>query len=319
MTTLTVKDLSVEYVSGGYKVRPFHDLSFTADDGQLVVLIGPSGSGKTTLLSCLAGLLRPSAGTIHLDGVDVPALRGSELAGYRRDTVGVVFQAFNLIPSLSARSNVMVPLRLAGVARAEARRRADELLVQVDLADRAHHHPDQLSGGQQQRVAIARALAQNPPVVIADEPTAHLDYIQVEGILRLIRTIAAPGRLVIVATHDERITQLADSVVQLSQQPRADVLSEPVSVHLAPGELLFRQGDTSDFVYVLAAGGMEIVRELADGGEEVLMEVAPGGYFGELGPMLNLPRSASARATEASELTGYGVAQFRAGVRGNEH
>src|SRR6202034_149162 len=137
----------------------------------------------------------PTSGSITLDGREVSGLSGAALSEYRRHTVGVVFQAFNLIPSLSARSNVMVPLRLAGVGRKPARERADALLEQVGLDERGHHRPDQMSGGQQQRVAIARALVQDPPLVLADEPTAHLDYIQVEGVLRLIRSIAAPGRL----------------------------------------------------------------------------------------------------------------------------
>jgi putative ABC transport system ATP-binding protein len=314
VTTLTVEHLTVEYVSGDYRVRPFQDLSFTAEDGQLVVLLGPSGCGKTTLLSCLAGLLTPTSGSIQLDDVDVTALRGSRRSVYRRDTVGVVFQAFNLIPSLSARSNVMVPLRLSGMGRSAARSRADELLAQVDLSDRADHRPGQLSGGQQQRVAIARALAQDPPVVIADEPTAHLDYIQVEGILRLVRDIAAPGRLVIVATHDDRIRQLADDVVELV--PHAtQTRREAAPVHLDAGQVLFRQGDPSDLVYVVVSGSVEIYHERADGTEEPLTVVGEGKYFGELGPMLNLPRSASARAASDALLLGYGVAQFRAVFR----
>src|SRR5271165_7612485 len=165
----------MEFSSGGYVVRPLNEFSFTADDGQLAVLLGPSGCGKTTLLSCLAGLLTPTSGSITLDGEEVTGLGGAALSQYRRHTVGVVFQAFNLIPSLSARSNVMVPLRLAGVARKEARERSDVLLERVGLDERGHHRPDQMSGGQQQRVAIARALVQDPPLVLADEPTAHLD------------------------------------------------------------------------------------------------------------------------------------------------
>jgi putative ABC transport system ATP-binding protein len=316
VTTLTVDNLTVEYVSGGYPVVPFRDLSFTAEDGQLAVLLGPSGCGKTTLLSCLAGLLTPSAGSIKVDDVEVTALRGAKLSAYRRDTVGVVFQAFNLIPSLSARANVAVPLRLAGTSRSEARERSVALLQQVDLHERAEHRPTQMSGGQQQRVAIARALAQDPPLVIADEPTAHLDYIQVEGILRLIRQLAAPGRLVVVATHDDRITQLADLVVELVPH-RRDVSREPVPVDLAAGQVLFRQGDTSDLVFVVESGEVEIFRELADGGEEPLAVVRPGNYFGELGPMLNLPRSATARARSDATLVGYGLREFRALRKGS--
>jgi putative ABC transport system ATP-binding protein len=310
MTRLTVDNLTVEYVSSGYRVRPIQDLSFTADDGQLVVLLGPSGCGKTTLLSCLAGLLTPKSGEIRVDDIEVTALRGASRSSYRRDTVGVVFQAFNLIPSLSARSNVMVPLRLGGLKRAAARQRAVELLEQVGLGDRAGHRPGQLSGGEQQRVAIARALAHDPALVLADEPTAHLDSIQVEGILRLIRDIAAAGRLVIVSTHDDRITQLADQVVEL--MPRTpDVAAGPKSVHVNAGELIFRQGDASDLVYVIDSGTVEIFRELADGTEEPVVGLSDGEYFGELGPLLNLPRSASARARSDVVLQGFGAREFR--------
>jgi putative ABC transport system ATP-binding protein len=310
VATLEVHDLTMEFSSGGYMIRPLDGLGFDGLDGQLVVLIGPSGCGKTTLLSCLAGLLQPTAGSIRLDGTEVTQLRGSNLASYRRQTVGVVFQAFNLIPSLSARSNVMVPLRLAGGSRAAARLRADELLALVGLEERAHHRPDQLSGGQQQRVAIARALVQEPPLVLADEPTAHLDYIQVDGILQLLRGLATPGRLVIVATHDERITQLADQVVELRPHLTETQL-EPHDVHLASGEILFRQGDPSDLVYVVGSGEVDLYREREDGTEEPLITVVPDGYFGELGPMLNSPRSATARARVPTVLTAYSVQQFR--------
>jgi putative ABC transport system ATP-binding protein len=173
-----------------------------------------------------------------------------------------------------------------------------------------HHRPDQLSGGQQQRVAIARALVHDPPLVLADEPTAHLDFIQVESVLRLIRALASPGRLVIVATHDDRVTQLADRVVELVPIRKA-AQRKPVSVTIEDGEILFRQGDLSDFIYVVESGLMKLVRELADGGEEELADVGPGGYFGELGPMLNLPRSATARAEGPCRLTGYTVQLFR--------
>jgi putative ABC transport system ATP-binding protein len=307
---LTVENLTMEFVSGGYKVRPLNGLSFEVADGQLAVLLGPSGCGKTTLLSCLAGLLTPTSGSIRIDGREVTALRGAALSAYRRDSVGVVFQAFNLIPSLTARGNVMVPLRFAGIHRRAARETADALLAQVDLGDRAQHRPDQLSGGQQQRVAIARALVHDPPLILADEPTAHLDYVQVEGILRLLRGLARPGRLVVVATHDDRITQIADRVVELVPD-RPVPARGPVKVQLGARELLFRQGEPSDLVYVVESGEVELYRDLADGGEEELAVIREGGYFGELGPMLNLPRSASARALTPVTLTGYNVQMFR--------
>jgi putative ABC transport system ATP-binding protein len=310
MTGLRITDLTIEYTQGGYIVRPIDRLNVTARDGELVILLGPSGSGKTTLLSCLSALLTPAAGTIHVGDVEVTALRGPGLGDYRRNRVGIVFQAFNLIPSLTARENVAAPLRLAGTRRREANARAEELLARVGLSDRMDHRPGQLSGGQQQRAAIARALVHDPPLVVADEPTAHLDYMQVEDVLILIRDLAAPGRLVVVATHDERFTPLADRVVELvprTKKPEPEVRS----VLLRAGEIVFEQGEVSDLVYVVEEGGVEIFRRRADGGEDVMVEVGPGEYFGEIGPLLRLPRTASARATLPSRLTGLGPREFR--------
>src|SRR4051794_33258665 len=221
MTDLVVSDLVIEYSSGGYAVRPIDGLSLEVKGGELVLLLGASGCGKTTLLSIIAAILSPTAGSVKVGETEVVGLKGAALTDYRRNTVGVVFQAFNLVPSLNALENVMVPLRAAGVSRKDAKARATELLERVDLSNRMTHRPGGMSGGQQQRVAIARALAHDPPVVLADEPTAHLDYIQVEGVLTLLRDLANDGRLVVVATHDERMIPLADRVVNLT--PRADM------------------------------------------------------------------------------------------------
>jgi putative ABC transport system ATP-binding protein len=307
---LKVQDLTVAFDSGGYVIKPLDGLSFTAVDGELVVLLGPSGCGKTTLLSCLAGLLTPNSGRVEFGSTVVTELRGPELSEYRRHTVGVVFQAFNLIPSLSARGNVVVPMRLAGASGKTARARADELLARVGLDERGHHRPAQLSGGQQQRVAIARALVHDPPLLLADEPTAHLDHIQVEGILRLMRELASPGRVVVVSTHDDRVTQLADRVIELAPN-FSDADKEPEEVTLAAGEVLFRQGERGELIYHVESGLLEVYRELFDGGVEVLATTAPGNYVGELGPILNLPRSASVRAIEETVVTGYTVRTFR--------
>ena len=307
---LRVRDLVIEYSSGGYAVRPIDGLSLDASGGQLVLLLGASGCGKTTLLSVLAAILTPHSGAVSVAGVDVLALRGAALTTYRRKTVGVVFQAFNLVPSLTAVENVMVPLRGAGVKSRAARARATELLHRVDLDHRLQHRPSGLSGGQQQRVAIARALAHDPPVILADEPTAHLDYIQVDGVLKLIRGLADDGRLVVVATHDERLIPLADGVVNLT--PRADTTPrEPETIHLGRGEVVFTQGDRGDLVYVVETGQIQILRTRDDGTEEDVARVDAGSYFGELAPMFGLRRSATARAAAPTTLTGYGMRDFR--------
>ena len=204
----------------------------------------------------------------------------------------------------------MVPMTLAGVGRHEAMARADALLERVALTERGTHRPAQMSGGQQQRVAIARALVHDPPLVVADEPTAHLDHIQVEGILILLRELATAGRMVVVSTHDDRITHIADRVIELAPE-FSGVDREPEDLELGAGQLLFGQGDRGDLVYEVVAGSVEIFRVRGDGSEEVLAELGPGNYFGEIGPMLNLPRSASARAVVPTTVTALTVRSFR--------
>jgi putative ABC transport system ATP-binding protein len=308
--SLHVQDLVIEYSSGGYKVRPIDMLTLDAAGGELVLLLGASGCGKTTFLSVLAAILTPTSGSVKVAGVEVVGLKGELLTNYRRHTVGVVFQAFNLVPSLNALENVMVPMRAAGMPRQESKARADELLRHVDLGERLKHRPGDLSGGQQQRVAIARAMAHDPPVVLADEPTAHLDYIQVDGVLRLLRELADDGRLVIVATHDERLIPLADRIVHLT--PPARVAAHgPVRCELAAGEVLFDQGTDGDLVYTVDEGEVEIFRVRDDGSEERLTIVSRGNYFGELAPMFGLKRSATARAVGDAVVTGYSLREFR--------
>ena len=314
MPTLTIRDLTIEYSSGGYAVRPIEGLDLDVDEGELVLLLGASGCGKTTLLSAMASILSPTSGSIRLGDVDVTGLRGAALTDYRRHSVGIVFQAFNLVPSLSALENVAVPLLVAGAGRRDAHRRAQDLLAEVDLTDRAGHRPGELSGGQQQRVAIARALAHDPPLILADEPTAHLDYVQVDGVLRLLRAVAGAGRIVVVATHDERLLPLADRVVELS--PRATSASAsapttPTTIELAAGEVLFRQGDVGELVYVVEQGSIAITRERVDGPPEQVTVIAAGHYFGELAPIFGLRRSATATALSRAVVRGYSERNFR--------
>jgi len=311
---LVIRDLTVEYSSGGYRVRPIDGLELEVEQGEIALLLGASGCGKTTLLSVIAAILRPTKGSVRLGHIEVTELSAGELTDYRRNKIGIVFQAANLIKSLSALENVELPLVAAGVRSRAACERATDLLERVGLGDRIRHRPGQLSGGQQQRVAIARALALDPPVLLADEPTAHLDYIQVESVLLLLRDVAAEGRTVLVATHDERLLPLADRVVALSPEPDREQV-ERREVNLEPGEVLFEQGDPGDHVYVVEEGEIEIVRIRDDGSEELATRVGPGGYFGELAPMFGIRRSATARACTPSRLLGLSLSEFRRRIR----
>ena len=311
MQTLTIAELTIEFASGGYKVRPLDDFYAEMHSGELVLLLGPSGCGKTTLLSCLAGILTPTSGSILLDGRDITTLNAHGLTEYRRTSVGLVFQGFKLLPSLTARENVEAPLRLAGVGASQARARAEELLTRFGLAERMSQRPGRLSGGQQQRAAIARALAHDPPVILADEPTAALDYVQVETVLRTLRDLAAPGRVVIVSTHDHRLVPLADRVIKMGPQALLDDGPRPGLVSLKAGEILFQQGDRGDLVYFVEAGHIDLYQERAEGGDTVVYSCGPGEYFGELAPLLGFRRSATARARTDVTLAGITVQEFR--------
>ena len=199
---LSIQNLTVEYASGADTVRPIEGFDLDVAAGSLVILMGPSGCGKTTLLSCLGGILRPSSGAIKFGDVDVASLTARELSTYRRDTVGIVFQAFNLVPSLTALENVMVPLLAAGASRRAASKKAGQLLARVGLEERMTHRPGDLSGGQQQRVAVARAIALDPPLILADEPTGNLDSETSIEIFRLFRALVMDGKTLLVVTHD---------------------------------------------------------------------------------------------------------------------
>lgn len=308
---VAIDDLVVEYTTDRYTVRPLDGFTMHAPPGQLVALLGPSGSGKTTLLSILSAMIPATSGTVSVDGIDVLGLKGNALEQYRRKTIGIVFQGFNLIPSLNARENVAAPLLVAGVKRKVALARADELLDEVDLADRAGHMPTQMSGGQQQRVAVARGLVGDPMVLLADEPTANLDHISAESVVELLRRLRERGRTIVISTHDDRLLPAVDQVVSMHPDhplPKA-TLDE---VDLAPGEVLFRQSSQSDYVYEILEGTVEIVREYADGNNAVIATRDAGAYVGELGPMLDFPRSATVRAQGRVKLKPLTVAQFKA-------
>ncbi|MCP9951759.1 ABC transporter ATP-binding protein [Actinomadura madurae] len=212
---LQVRGLCKEHGQGQALVRAVDDVDLDVPAGQMLAVMGPSGCGKSTLLHMLGGLERPTRGEVWLAGRRIDTVSERRLARLRRRSVGFVFQSFHLVEELSAAENVELPALLAGRSARAARRRAAFLLERVGLAERARHLPRELSGGQRQRVAIARALANEPPVLLADEPTGNLDSAATADVLRLFEGLRAAGQTVVIVTHDARIAATADRLVSM--------------------------------------------------------------------------------------------------------
>ena len=211
---IELQGVSKTVPSGTATLTILHPLDLTIAAGRVVAIAGPSGSGKSTLLGLVAGLDAPSTGRVIIDGVDITALHEDELARLRGARIGFVFQFFHLLPSLTAFENVLVPMEIAGAR--DAARRADALLAEVGLAERRHHYPSQLSGGEQQRVAIARALANDPPILLADEPTGNLDSQTGHQVIDLLLEVNRTRKTTLVlVTHDPEIASVADVTVAL--------------------------------------------------------------------------------------------------------
>ena len=207
-------EVSRTVASGAGSLTILHPTTFRIERGRTVAITGPSGSGKSTLLGLMAGLDTPTTGRILLDGTDITAIGEEALARLRGEKVGIVFQFFHLIPTLTALENVLVPLELAGAKHAASRART--LIEDVGLADRGHHYPSQLSGGEQQRVAIARALANDPRIVLADEPTGNLDSATGRQIIDLLVAVNRDrGRTLVLVTHDPHLAAMADEAIAL--------------------------------------------------------------------------------------------------------
>jgi putative ABC transport system ATP-binding protein len=195
--------------SGGRPLTILHPLDLSIAAGRFLAIVGPSGSGKSTLLGLIAGLDAPSAGQVIIDGVDITSLAEDDLARLRGEKIGFVFQFFHLVPSLTAYENIVVPMEIAGRSNADVRARS--LLAEVGLQDRGHHYPSQLSGGEQQRVAIARALANDPPILLADEPTGNLDSATGRHIMQLLLDVRRTRKTTLVlVTHEKDLASLAD-------------------------------------------------------------------------------------------------------------
>lgn len=211
---IAIQHLTMRLSAAGHEVTILDDVTLDIPEKQMVAIVGPSGSGKSTLLGLIAGLDRPTSGSIRLDGIDITTLSENAMARWRREKIGYIFQSFHLIPTLTAAENVAVPLELTGDSG--ARSTAEALLRSVGLAERLDHYPVQLSGGEQQRVAIARAFACRPPILLADEPTGNLDSATGRQVIDLLTGLHRDfGTTLVLVTHDQDLAQLAERVIVL--------------------------------------------------------------------------------------------------------
>jgi putative ABC transport system ATP-binding protein len=231
-TTLQVTQVTKRYGAGATLVSAVRDVSLEVTPGEVIVIMGPSGSGKTTLLQMMGALLKPTEGTIQLNGEMLSTLTEKHLPGIRLHQIGFIFQSFNLLSALTVLDNIALVAELAGAKRSQARKKAASILTELGLKERLHFLPEQLSGGEKQRVAIARALVNDPALILADEPTANLDSKIGHEIMRLLQAIAKEqGRSVVIVSHDQRIQDIADRVLWLEDgqfKEMATMATDPV-------------------------------------------------------------------------------------------
>jgi putative ABC transport system ATP-binding protein len=215
LSFIKIRDLTKDFIMGDTRVTALTGVNLDIPQGSFSVIMGPSGSGKSTLLYMLGGLDWPTSGSIVVGEQDITRMDENALADYRQTRVGFVFQSFNLLASMSAEENVAFPLRFAGISTKERNIRSLTMLEEVGLKERIGHKPTELSGGQQQRVAVARALINNPPLILADEPTGNLDSSSGFSIMELLSSLHQTGKTIVVVTHDQRMTKFATNIVYI--------------------------------------------------------------------------------------------------------
>jgi ABC-type lipoprotein export system ATPase subunit len=289
-------------------------IDLQVDKGEFVAVIGKSGSGKSTLINMITGIDRPTSGEVWVGGTAVHSLKEGQMAPWRGRNIGVVFQFFQLLPTLTLLENVMLPMDFCGTYPGHQRHeRAMGLLKLVDMEDQAHKLPSEVSGGQQQRVAIARALANDPPILVADEPTGNLDSKTAESVFRLFEDLADQGKTILMVTHDQDLAKRVMRAVVVSDGEVIDqylattfpALSEAQLVwatrnvqphRYAPGQLIISEGSEADRFYIIARGETEVTIRAADGTEPVIARMGSGQYFGEVELLHGGTRIASIRA-----------------------
>ena len=300
---------------GDYHALSNVDLQIQA--GEFVSIIGKSGSGKTTLLNMITGIDRPSNGEVWVNGTGVHTLNENKMARWRGKNLGVVFQFFQLLPMISVIENIMLPMDFCRMySPAERRKRAMDLLELVELADHAHKLPTALSGGQQQRVAIARALANDPPVIIADEPTGNLDSKTAESVFVLFNDLVAKGKTIIIVTHDSAMAKrthrtaliadgeivneyVAKAMPTLSHTQLLQATKSTTPMTFEAGAMILSEGTNADTFYIVSHGTVEVILPRPNQSDVVAVQLGPGKVFGEMEFFHEKKHRASIRASEA--------------------
>jgi ABC-type lipoprotein export system ATPase subunit len=314
---IDLRNVDKAYRTAAGEFLALKDIDLQICPGEFVSVIGKSGSGKSTLLNMIAGIDRPTAGEVWVNGTPIHELGEDQLAGWRGGSLGIVFQFFQLLPALSLVQNVILPMDLAGkYTRRERRARAEHLLQLVGLGDQLNKLPSLVSGGQQQRAAVARALANDPPIIIADEPTGNLDSKTAETIFALFNDLVEQGKTVIIVTHDSglarrahRTALLADGEIVNEYVAKALPTLTPAQLlaathklqprHYEAGSMILAEGKNSEAFYVIAKGTVEVVLPRRQQSDVVALELGPGKYFGEMEFFHDRRNRASIRASES--------------------
>jgi len=315
MIDLRGVDKYYQSAAGDYHALKTVDLHINA--GEFVSIIGKSGSGKSTLLNMITGIDRPTSGEVYVNGTAIHGLTENQLAGWRADNLGIIFQFFQLLPALNLKQNVILPMDLAGKYKPRERcERAEHLLDIVGLADQMDKLPSMVSGGQQQRAAMARALANDPPLVIADEPTGNLDSKTAETVFALFNQLVAEGKTVIIVTHDSSLARHAHRTALIAD---GEIVNEYVAKALPTltphqllaathklkprqyeaGAMILVEGSNSDAFYIVSKGTVDVILPRANQSDVIAVQLGPGKYFGEIEFFHGRRSRASIRACES--------------------
>ena len=313
---IELREVNKFYKSAAGDFLALDKVDLQIEAGEFVSIIGKSGSGKSTLLNMITGIDRPTTGQVLVNGSPIHGMTENQLAAWRGENLGIIFQFFQLLPSLSLLQNVMLPMDLLGKhSSREKRERAEHLLEIVGLSDHKHKLPSMVSGGQQQRAAMARALANDPPVIIADEPTGNLDSKTAETIFGLFNDLVAQGKTVIIVTHDSSLAKrthrtaliadgeivneyVAKAMPTLSQDQMLWAARNAKVQKFEAGTLIFSEGASADTFYVVSKGTVDVVLPRPGQSDVVALQLGPGKFFGEIAYFHDKRRLASIRASE---------------------